>query len=55
MAESAKKVAQEAEDRLEKVTESVRERFARITQTSFTDKIKDGLFVGQADHRPGQS
>ncbi len=50
MAESAKTVAKQAEDRLEQVAESIRGRFARITKTSFTDKIKAGLFLDQADH-----
>ncbi|SBT53638.1 hypothetical protein [Micromonospora narathiwatensis] len=50
MAESAKKVAQTAEDRLEEVAKNVRERFARITDTTFTDRIRDGLFLDQVDH-----
>jgi len=44
MAESAKTVAQQVEGRLDKVAESVRGQFARIIETRFTDKIKDGLF-----------
>ena len=50
MAESAKKVAQEAETRLDKVAENVRERFDRITKSRFTDSIKDGRFADQLDH-----
>ncbi|SBT50147.1 hypothetical protein [Micromonospora auratinigra] len=50
MAESAKKVAQQAEDRLEKVAENVRERFDRVTEGRFTEKIKDGRFADQVDH-----
>ncbi|MEU8259559.1 hypothetical protein AB0C02_02900 [Micromonospora sp. NPDC048999] len=50
MAESAEKVAKQAEDRLNKVAESVRERFTRIIETRFTDRIKDGLFLDQVDH-----
>ncbi|MFG2056487.1 hypothetical protein ACGFI9_20935 [Micromonospora sp. NPDC048930] len=50
MAESAKKVAQQAEDRLEKVAENVRERFDRVTGGRFTDKIKEGRFADQVDH-----
>jgi hypothetical protein len=50
MAESAKKVAQQAEDRLEKVAENVRERFDRVTEGRFTEKIKDGRFAYQMDH-----
>ncbi|MCW3813691.1 hypothetical protein ONA91_04360 [Micromonospora sp. DR5-3] len=50
MTESAKKVAQEAEDRLEKVAANIRERFDRVAQGSFTDKIKEGRFADQLDH-----
>ncbi|NES14482.1 MULTISPECIES: hypothetical protein [Micromonospora] len=50
MAESAKKVAQQAEDRLEKVAENVRERFDRVTEGRFTDKVKEGRFLDQVDH-----
>ncbi|SCE68349.1 hypothetical protein GA0074695_0282 [Micromonospora viridifaciens] len=50
MAESAKRVAQEAEDRLEKVAANIRERFDRVSEGSFTDKIKEGRFADQLDH-----
>lgn len=50
MAESAKKVAQQTEDRLDKVAKSVRERFDRVTEGRFTDKIKNGAFADQVDH-----
>ncbi|MGC5017415.1 hypothetical protein [Micromonospora sp. DT47] len=50
MAESAKDVVQQAEDRLEKVAEKVRERFDRVTEGEFTDKIKNGRFADQVDH-----
>jgi uncharacterized membrane protein len=50
MTESAKKVAQEAEDRLEKVAANIRERFDRVSQGNFTDKIKEGRFADQLDH-----
>ncbi|SCE86188.1 hypothetical protein [Micromonospora mirobrigensis] len=50
MAESAKKVAQQAEDRLEKVAENVRERFDRVTEGRFADRIKNGRFADQVDH-----
>ncbi|MEU5721118.1 hypothetical protein ABZ783_04735 [Micromonospora sp. NPDC047738] len=50
MTESAKKVAQEAEDRLEKMAVNIRERFDRITESRFTDKIKEGRFADQLDH-----
>lgn len=50
VAESSKKVAQQAEERLEKVAENVRERFGRLTQAAFTDKIREGRFLDQVDH-----
>ncbi|MCI4063558.1 hypothetical protein MRQ36_13585 [Micromonospora sp. R77] len=50
MAESAKKVAEQAEDRLEKVAESVREKFEGITGGRFSDQVKDGRFADQVDH-----
>ncbi|WP_262283539.1 hypothetical protein [Micromonospora sp. MA102] len=50
MAESAKKVAERAEERLEQVAENVRERFDRITDGRFTEKIREGRFADQVDH-----
>ncbi|MEV0154187.1 hypothetical protein AB0H57_10665 [Micromonospora sp. NPDC050686] len=50
MTESAKKVAQQAEDQLEKVAQDVRERFDRITEGRFTDRITNGRFADQVDH-----
>ncbi|GGR67688.1 hypothetical protein GCM10010169_09200 [Micromonospora fulviviridis] len=50
MAESAKKVAERAEERLEQVAENVRERFDRVTEGRFTDKVKEGRFADQVDH-----
>jgi hypothetical protein len=50
MSEPTKKVAQQAEERLEQVAESVRERFDKITEGRFADKIKDGRFADQVDH-----
>ncbi|SCG47004.1 hypothetical protein GA0070560_10548 [Micromonospora halophytica] len=50
MAESAKKVARQAEDRLDKVAQNVRERFDRITEGRFTDRIRNGRFADQVDH-----
>ncbi|GAB3370652.1 hypothetical protein RMN56_10905 [Micromonospora halotolerans] len=50
MAESAKKVAERAEERLEQVAENVRERFDRITDGGFTEKIREGRFGDQVDH-----
>jgi hypothetical protein len=54
MAESAKKVAQQVaqqtEDRLEKVAKNIREKFDQVTEGKFSEKIKDGRFADQVDH-----
>ncbi|NJP30720.1 hypothetical protein [Micromonospora thermarum] len=50
MAESAKKVAQQTEDRLEQVAESVRRKFDKVTEGTFGDKIKEGRFADAVDH-----
>ncbi|MEV0808884.1 hypothetical protein [Micromonospora sp. NPDC050200] len=50
MTESAKKVARQTEDRLDKVAENVRQGFERITKGRFTDEIKNGRFADQVDH-----
>ncbi|MEH0935656.1 hypothetical protein [Micromonospora psammae] len=50
MADSAKNVSQQTEDRLSRVAESVRKKFDRITAGGFTDKIKNGRFADQVDH-----
>ncbi|SCG48896.1 hypothetical protein [Micromonospora inositola] len=50
MAESAKKVAQQTEDQLEKAAENVREKFDRLAKGKFSDKIKEGRFADQVDH-----
>ncbi|GHJ10884.1 hypothetical protein TPA0907_52510 [Micromonospora humidisoli] len=48
VAESAKKVARQAEERLNRVAENVREKFDRVTQGKFSDTVKNGRF----DDRP---
>ncbi|TDB73706.1 hypothetical protein [Micromonospora sp. KC723] len=55
MTESAKRVAQQAEDRLEKVAENARKRFDRLAAGSLTDKIKNGRFADQVDHGVDQA
>ena len=50
MAESAKKVAQQTESRLDKVAENVRQGFDRVTKGRFSDEIKNGRFSDQVDH-----
>ncbi|TDC37318.1 hypothetical protein [Micromonospora sp. KC213] len=55
MTESAKRVAQQAEDRLEKVAEDAREKFDRLTEGRLADKIKNGRFADQVDHGVDQA
>ncbi|MFC4016743.1 hypothetical protein ACFOW4_02125 [Micromonospora sp. GCM10011542] len=54
MAEPAKKaaqqVAQQTEDRLEHLADTVREKFDKVTGESFRDRITDGRFIDQVDH-----
>ncbi|MFG2010982.1 hypothetical protein ACGFNF_18140 [Micromonospora sp. NPDC048868] len=50
MTEAARKPAQQAEERLEEVAKNVRERFDRVTEGRFTDKVKNGAFADRADH-----
>ena len=49
MAEPAKKVAQQTEDRLEDLADTVREKFDKVTEGSFRDRIIEGRFAEQAD------
>jgi uncharacterized membrane protein len=58
MTESAKKVAEEAEQRLDNLAENVRSRFDRVTKGRFSDQIRAGRFSGEADrggHGAGQA
>ncbi|MFF3869892.1 hypothetical protein [Micromonospora sp. NPDC001898] len=50
MSEPAKKVAQQAEARLDRIAKSAREQFSKITEGRFTDRIKEGRFADQLDH-----
>ncbi|GIJ79905.1 hypothetical protein SAMN05443287_107277 [Micromonospora phaseoli] len=49
MAESARKVAEEAEHRLDNLAEDVRQRFDRISGGRFSDQVKAGRFSGRGD------
>ncbi|MEH1098652.1 hypothetical protein [Micromonospora sp. CPCC 205561] len=49
MAEPAKKVARQAEERLDRVAENVREKFDRLTRGR-SGAATDGRFVDQVDH-----
>ncbi|MFE7873589.1 hypothetical protein ACFUYE_24965 [Micromonospora humida] len=51
MAESAKKVARQAEERLDQVAENVREKFDRVTRGTFSDTVKDGRFADRNARR----
>ena len=50
MAEPAKKVAQQAEDRLEELAETVRKKFDKVTEGTYRDRIVGGRFA--EDGRP---
>ncbi|KXK59234.1 hypothetical protein AWW66_25340 [Micromonospora rosaria] len=45
-------MAQAAEERFDKVAETVRRKFAEIIQGRFTDQVDKGLDQGRADTRP---
>ncbi|WBB65640.1 hypothetical protein [Micromonospora sp. WMMD812] len=50
MTDVAKQVAKQAEDRLDKIAETVQERFDEIIKGRFTDVVKEGRFADQVDH-----
>ncbi|MEU0547016.1 hypothetical protein [Micromonospora sp. NPDC005979] len=49
MAEPAKKVAQQTEERLEGLADTVREKFDKVTEGTFRDRIKEGRFAEQGE------
>ncbi|KAB1931707.1 hypothetical protein F8271_26870 [Micromonospora sp. ALFpr18c] len=55
MAEPAKKVAQQTEERLEDLADTVREKFDKVTEGSFRDRIVEGRFADQTDHGVDQA
>ncbi|WP_433530735.1 hypothetical protein ACQPYA_00895 [Micromonospora sp. CA-263727] len=58
MTEAAKKVAESAEHRLDRLAEDVRMRFDRIVKGRFSDQVKSGRFSGQGTqggHGAGQA
>ncbi|GGM43505.1 hypothetical protein GCM10011608_30270 [Micromonospora sonchi] len=59
MTEAAKKVAEDAEHRLDSLAEDVRRRFDRILKGRFSDQVKAGRFSDQAgrlgDRDPSES
>ncbi|MEU8419879.1 hypothetical protein AB0C15_03270 [Micromonospora sp. NPDC048835] len=50
MAEPAKKVAQQTEDRLENLAETVRKKFDKVTEGTYRDRIIAGRFAENSDH-----
>ncbi|MCG5442252.1 hypothetical protein NIE79_006395 [Micromonospora sp. NIE79] len=50
MAEPAKKVAQQTEDRLEDLAETVRKKFDKVTEGTYRDRIIAGRFAEDGDH-----
>ncbi|MEH0928731.1 hypothetical protein [Micromonospora sp. CPCC 205558] len=50
MAEPAKKVAQQTEDRLENLAETVREKFDKVTEGTYRDRIIAGRFAEDGEH-----
>ncbi|MGI5524801.1 hypothetical protein ACQEUX_28235 [Micromonospora sp. CA-259024] len=50
MTEPAEKVAQQTEDRLGGLADTVREKFDKVTKGTFRDQIKAGRFAEQGDH-----
>ncbi|WBB55887.1 hypothetical protein [Verrucosispora sp. WMMD573] len=49
MTEAARKVAEETEQRLDDLAESVQHRFDRITKGRLSDQIQTGRFSGRDD------
>ncbi|MCG5467739.1 hypothetical protein LADH09A_001550 [Micromonospora sp. LAH09] len=50
MAEPAKKVAQQTEERLEDLAETVRKKFDKVTEGTYRDRVVGGRFAEQGDH-----
>ncbi|MFF5176914.1 hypothetical protein ACFY2Q_02650 [Micromonospora sp. NPDC000316] len=49
MSEPAKKVAQQTEERLEHLADTVREKFDKVTEGSFRDRVVEGRFADHGD------
>ncbi|MEU8180417.1 hypothetical protein AB0B85_29810 [Micromonospora sp. NPDC049044] len=50
MAEQAKKVAQQTEERLEDLAETVRKKFDKVTDGTYRDRDAPGQAAEQGDH-----
>ncbi|MEW2427009.1 hypothetical protein AB0877_03250 [Micromonospora sp. NPDC047644] len=55
MAEPAKKMAQQTEDRLENLAETVRKKFDKVTEGTYRDRVIAGRFAENADHNGERS
>ncbi|WP_406074002.1 hypothetical protein [Micromonospora sp. NBC_01638] len=49
MTEPEKTVAQQTEDRLESLAETVREKFNKVTKGTYRDRVVEGRFAEQGD------
>ncbi|MFF3853080.1 hypothetical protein [Micromonospora sp. NPDC002575] len=49
MSEQAREVAQQAEERLDRVAKAARQQFDKITGGRFTDKVREGRFAERGD------
>jgi hypothetical protein len=47
---AAQQVAQQTEDRLEGLANTIREKFEKVTGGNFRDRFTDGRFTDQVDH-----
>ncbi|MGC4808032.1 hypothetical protein [Micromonospora sp. DT233] len=50
MSEPARKIAEQAEERLDRVAKSAQRKLDTISAGQFTDKIKKGRFADRTDH-----
>ncbi|MEU7586511.1 hypothetical protein AB0A95_09450 [Micromonospora sp. NPDC049230] len=51
MAEPAKKVAAQTEDRLESLAETVRKKFDKVTEGTYRDRVVGGRFAERGDDK----
>ncbi|MEV4117536.1 hypothetical protein [Micromonospora sp. NPDC049645] len=49
MADPAKKMAQQTEDRLESLAETVRKKFDKVTEGTYRDRIVAGRFAEEGE------
>ncbi|MFG2047842.1 hypothetical protein ACGFIW_10490 [Micromonospora sp. NPDC048935] len=51
MAEPAKKVAEQTEERLESLAETVRKKFDKVTEGTYRDRVVGGRFAERGDDK----